>query len=200
MNLFESHQQKKLSKAISLAEEAGYVKAEAFKEKIGKIEGSILSLEKRARESENELKSVEERIERKFANFADRIKRQLLSLEKSVNETCEMAQLKRELLVVKSFENRIKKLEKPVLINGRKLTNNFKFTVNDLEYYHRLEKDIENLKKKYTSFSRNATRNMNECLKASEGIKKEMNQFSSVYKSMLRTTKNAGKIAPTKKQ
>ena len=113
MNLFESHQQKKLSKAISLAEEAGYVKAEAFKEKIGKIEGSIMSLEKRARESENELRRVEERIERKFANFADRIKRQLLSLEKSVNETCEIAQLKRELLVVKSFENTIKKLEKP---------------------------------------------------------------------------------------
>lgn len=198
MNLSKSYKQKKLSKAISLAEEAGYVKAEAFKEETKNLGERIARLEKN--NQADELRRVEKRIERKFANFADRIKRQLLSLEKSVNETCEVAQLKRELLVVKSFENRIKKLEKPVLINGRKLTNDFKFTVNDLEYYHRLEKDIENLKKKYTSFSRNATRNMNECLKASEGIKKEMNQFSSVYKSMLRTTKNAGKIAPTKKQ
>lgn len=200
MNLFESHQQKKLSKAISLAEEAGYVKAEALKEETKNLGERITMLESHVKTNEKELKMIEERIERKFANFADRIKRQLLSLEKSVNETCEMAQLKRELLVVKSFENRIKKLEKPVLINGRKLTNDFKFTVNDLEYYHKLEKEIEELKKKYSSFTRKSTRISNESRKNSEEALDKINQFSSVYQSMLRTTKNAGKIAPTKKQ
>lgn len=200
MSLRKSYNQKKLSKAISLAEEAGYVKAEAFKEETKNLGERITMLESHVKTSEKELKRVEERIERKFANFSDRIKRQLLSLEKSVNETCEMAQLKRELLVVKSFENRIKKLEKPVLINGRKLTNDFKFTVNDLEYYHRLEKEIEELKKKYSSFARKSTRISNESRKNSEEALDKVNQFSSVYQSMLRTTKNAGKIAPTKKQ
>lgn len=198
MNLLKSHKQKKLSKAISLAEEAGYVKAEAFKEETRILSERIARLEKS--NQEQELKKVEERIERKFANFSDRIKKQLLSLEKSVNETRETAQLKRELLVVKSFENRIKNLEKPILINGRRLTNDFKFTINDTEFYHRLEKEIEELKKKYSSFARTTTRSMNEAKNAAREIKTEMDKFSSTYKSMLKATKRAGKITPTKKQ